>query len=141
MRHALALLIPLSASRAAAATRPRLPLISATRDLQTALSWGYGGCHPIVAINVQAAAAAHVRAYDMGGSLNNLCWSGMAQNFAASSAEVVFDGDIPAHCITVLQVGWTCARQHALPRSMSCSLAAGCTHLCHIHPTQLLFRV
>ncbi len=57
-----------------------------------------------MAIDVQAAAAAHVRAYDMGGSLNSLCWSGMAQKFAASSAEVVFDGDIPAHCVMMLQV-------------------------------------
>lgn len=80
-------------------------LISATHDLHIALSWGYGGCHPIVAIDVAKAAAAGVRAYDMGGSLNDLCSAGMVQNFAASSREVVFDRDIPAHCVTLLQVG------------------------------------
>ena len=91
-----------------AANRDRLPLISATRDLHTALSWGYGGCHPIVAIKVADAAAAGVLGYDMGGALNDLCWSGMAQYFATSSAEVVFDGNIPAHCIEVLQARLGC---------------------------------
>ncbi len=64
-----------------------------------------------MAIDVQAAAAAGVRAYDMGGSMNNLC-SGIPVHFAASSAEVVFDGNIPASCVTMLQVGWTCSAIH-----------------------------
>lgn len=85
--------------------RGRKPFISATTCLRTALSWAYGGCRTIVRIDLDKCAAAGVAALDMGGALNELCWQGQTANFAARSREVILDKDIPADCVTVLEVG------------------------------------
>lgn len=83
--------------------RIRKPFISATRDLRTALSWSYGGCHKIVKINLNKCQEAGVCVLDMGGKHNLWCWGGTVANFAAMSREVLLDAPIPADCCTLVK--------------------------------------
>ena len=82
--------------------RAKEPFISATRDLQSAFYWGFGGVQPIVRIDLHKCLERGILYWDV--HQDHFLTVAHARQFAENSAEVLLDDDIPADCCEVLEV-------------------------------------